>query len=298
MDESSAVYAAANELGFGVDDGTDASSNVETEAQNTEVESEVKAEGTDAIEGQGEGNSEESASLEGEETKEAPIEEPKLTVKEFQEIQAAREQLERQQKAFMEEKAQLEKEFQEKFHDKVKVHDEIDSFFAQLATNDPDLFDLVKGAFQEHQKQFSNPVLDQLRQETQSLRQELDSFKSRASDQVTLTKLDAEFNKFASTIGKEAETAGLKIDRKVIEDMWTKGLSVEEAFYAKYGAAFAKAKESKAKVETVEKKIAARPAVATAGSVNRSTAPTQAKIPNDAFGAVRHFAKQLTGKSY
>lgn len=296
VDTKDGVHAAASELGIDLN-SLDESSDLETTVESTEAEGEVKEEAV-KDESSAEASLDESINPDDEENKEASVEtaevveEPKLTVKEFREIEAAKESLEAERKAFMEQRASMEKEFQEKYHEKVKTHDQMDDFFAHLADKDPELFDLLKGEYQEHEKQFNNPVIAKLREEQQSLRQELSQFKNKASDEVTLTKLDAEMNKFNSTIGKEAEAAGLKIDRKVIEDMWTKGLTVEEAFYAKYGASFAKASASKAKVETAEKKVAARPTVSTAGSVSRSNSSTQAQVPKDAFGAVHHFAKQ------
>lgn len=271
-----------------------------TEAEGEEViEEEVETEDNDEVEA-----SDETEAPEGEEkeevaptTEEDESESPKLTAKEFREIEAARVELEAQQKAFQEEKQNLEKEFQTKYQDKVKTHDELDAFFSHLADKDPELFDLLAGEFKEHQKQFSNPMLDKTRQEISEIKKELEGFKSRATDEVTLTKLDADMEKFNSSIGKEAETAGLKIDRKAIEDLWAKGLTVEEAFYAKYGAAFASAKVSKAKVEAATKKAAARPVVNTAGNVGRSNTKAPADVPSDAFDAVRYFAKQFSGKA-
>lgn len=280
-----------------LDDGSD----LETETESKEAESEVKEEVVDAVDEFSDDDSDETAP-EGEEKEVAPIEaseevieEPKLTAKEFQELHAAKVELEAKEKALTDQRVSMEKEFQEKYHDKVKTHDQMDDFFANLAQKDPDLFDLLKTEFQAHQEKYT--VLDQFRKETDSLRQELNQFKSKASDEVTLTKLDAEMEKFNSSLGKEAETAGLKIDRKAIEEMWAKGLTVNEAFYAKYGEAFTKASASKAKLETATKKVAARPTVSTAGNVSRTNASTEKSFKGmDTRDVLSHFARQLTGK--
>lgn len=300
VDIHESINSAMTELGISPESENSTPEQV-TETENTEVESEVNGEEVKASQE----DNQEGTTLEGEETNEvAPTEvvaeEPKLTAKEFQEIQAAREQLELKEKQITERFAAQEKEFQEKYHEKLKVHDEMDSFLAQVHDNDPDLFDLIQGSFKEFKRQFSNPVFDELRRETQSLRQELNGFKEKASDEVTRTKLDAEINQVKSSLGKDAEAAGVKIDWTKVEDTWADNpkLNIEGAVYALYGANIMKATASKAKVEAVTKKVEGRPTVTTAGSVNRSSAPSIAKVPSDAFGAVKHFAKQLTGKSY
>jgi succinate dehydrogenase flavin-adding protein (antitoxin of CptAB toxin-antitoxin module) len=305
MSDLNSVYSAASELGIDVatlDEGSD----FETETESTEAIGEVNEEAvnTEALD---DGESDEPT-LEGEETEapieapemEAPIkEEPKLTAKEFQEIQAAKETLELERKAFTEEKVQVEKEFRAQYHEKVQAHDELDSFLTETAQNDPDLFEVIKEKFQAHQKQFNNPVINELKEQNKALNEKLDSFLNKASDEVTRTKLDSEMNQVKSTLGKEAEIAGIKVDWLKVEDAWADNpkLSLENAFYAMYGANLTKAAASKAKVEAVQKKVQARPAVATAGAVKSSNAPTKAAVPSNTFDAVRYFAKQLTGKS-
>lgn len=295
------INSAMAELGIdssNLDDGSD----LETETESMDAASEVKEEVVEEASEFSDDDSDETAP-EGEEKEAAPIEatpevveESKLTAKEFQELHAAKVELEAKEKAFTEQKASMEKEFQEKYHEKLKTHDQMDDFFANLAQKDPDLFDLLKVEFQAHQEKYT--ILDQFRKETDSLRQELNQFKSKASDEVTLTKLDAEMEKFNATVGKEAELAGLKVDRKAIEEMWAKGLTVNEAFYAKYGEAFAKASASKAKVDTVTKKVAARPTVSTAGNVSRSNAPVEKSFKGmSTRDVVGHFARTLTGKA-
>jgi hypothetical protein len=263
----------------------------EVEGETAEVE---EGEESDAAEVQ-------DPSPEGEEkaaTRPEVVEEPKLTAKELQEIEAEKLALNAERENFHKEMKAKETEFLTNYQAKLEEHGQFDAFLDTLAANDPSLFELVKDAFSEHQKQYNNPLLSELRQRQAALEKELSGFKAKASDEVTLTKLDSEFNKFNSSIGKEVEAAGLKIDRKAIEDLWAKGLTVEEAFYAKYGAAYAKAQASKAKVETVEKKVAARPTVSTAGSVKRSSAPVEKDFSKmDSRATVGWFARQIAGKT-
>lgn len=294
IDTDSAVHQAATDLGIDLN-STDEGSSLETETESMEAEGEVKNEEGQEPE-QEEVSSEEAPSLEDEgEKAQPPMDDAPKTVKEIEEIKVLTQQLELKEKAFMERMQAQEMEFQKQHHEKLKAHDELDSFLAELAANDSDLFDLVKGAFQEHQKQFNNPVINSLKQKNEELEKKLDSFLGKASDEVTRTKLDAEINQVKATIGKEAEASGLKIDWTKVEDTWADNpkLSIEGAVFALYGANMMKAAASKAKVETVTKKVQARPAVNTAGNVKSSSQKAPSQVPSDAFGAVQYFAKQF-----
>lgn len=303
--DNNGLESAMTDLGIDLN-SLDADLDFEGEAESMEAEGDATGEEvkTESVDDDSESDLNKQTP-EGEEKKEeAPAEEaqeeaPAPTAKELQEIAAARTELEAKEKAFTDRIAAQEKEFQEKYHEKLSTHDQMDDFFAHLADKDPELFDLLKGEFQEHQKQYSNPVLDQFRKEQQELAKSVNEIKQRFSDEATRLKLDSEMNQVKSSLGKDAEAAGIKIDWEKVEDLWADNpkLNLEAAVYAMYGANLTKAMASKAKVETVEKKIQARPAVATAGSVSRSNTPTRANIPTDAFGAVRYFAKQLTGKA-
>lgn len=295
------VMSAMADLGIDpstLDDGSD----LETEDVSMDASAEVNDEVVETKDAEFSDDDSEEAPVtpEGDETKveEAPLEvaQPEQTAKEIQEIAAAMLELSAKEKSFMERMTNEKMEFQKEHHEKLKTHDQMDDFFAKLAEKDPDLFDLVKGEFQTHQKEYAQ--FEEFRKETQSLREEINIFKAKASDEVTRTKLDSEMNQVKSTLGKEAEAAGIKVDWSKVEDAWADNpkLDLRKAFYAEHGEALLKASVSKAKVEAVTKKVEARPQVATAGSVQRSTAPTKENIPKDAAGAVRYFARQLTGK--
>jgi succinate dehydrogenase flavin-adding protein (antitoxin of CptAB toxin-antitoxin module) len=304
MSETSGVYSAASELGINVE-ALDESPDFETETESMEAEGEVKEEvvETEALD---DGESDEP-SLEGEEkkeipveeSKEAPIEEPRLTAKEFQEIQAARQELEAREAAFTERMQAMEKDFQSKYHEKVQAHDELDSFLAELAQSDADLFDLVKEKFQAHQKQYNNPVNQKLESEVKELKAQLNQFLTKASDEVTMTKLNSELNQVKTTLGKEAEAAGLKVDWRKIEDAWADNpkIDLKKAFYAEYGESLLNAKVSKAKVEAVTKKVEGRPSVATAGTTKAAATPSAKNVPSNVYDAVRFYARELTGKA-
>jgi hypothetical protein len=268
----------------------------ESEVENTEGETEEAA--PDGEEGELESETvtpEGEEKTEGEAAAEKVEEEPKLTAKEFREIEAKRLELEAKEKAITDRFAAQEKEFQEKYHDKIRDFEQVDGFLGNVAETDPELYELIQERFGEYQKQFSHPVITQQKQKIEALEKKIDSFMNKASDEVTLTKLEADKNQLKATLVKDAESAGLKIDMKSLEDTWAKypGMPLEEAFYAKYGAAYAKAIHSKAKVEQAEKKVASRPAVATAGAVKRSASPAKDNVPSDAFSAVRYFASKL-----
>jgi hypothetical protein len=265
-----------------LDDGSlDPSAFTEVEAEAKEAEAATEGEVAEVPEGEeiaAEEGSEAAAEVkpEEEEKKEAPVEEPKLTLKEFQEIQAAKEELAKKEQSFMEQMQLKEKEFQAQYAEKLAEYDRFDSFLSAIAQNDPDLFKILQDQFAEHNKHFTNPEVDKVKSELAEIKKELTQFKSRASDDVTLAKLDSEWNSFMGSTGKEAEAAGVKIDRKALEDTWAAmpGQSLEAAFFAKYGKAMIAATVSKTKLQTAEKKVQAQPKVSTAGSVKRSTVPT------------------------
>jgi hypothetical protein len=301
--ESSGVHALASELGF-TTDSQEESSSPEVETESTEAEGETNDEnGEGAPNEEGEAGekpvSEEEAQAPSEEK--PAQEEPKLTLKEFQELNAKQVELEAKEKAFTERMSAQEKEFQEKYHAKLQVHDQFDDFLGQLADKDPEFFSLLQAEFADHQKQYSNPVLNQLKAKNEELEKKLDSFLNKASDEVTRTKLDSEMNQIKSTLGKEAEVAGLKVDWSKIEDAWADNpkLDIKKAFYAEYGEALVKASASKAKVQAVTKKIEGKPSVATGGTVTRANSKGSDSVKGmNTFDSIRELAKQVTGKSY
>ena len=253
-----------------IDDGSLDLSQFESVEQEAPAESEVAHEGAEEVVGEVATEGAEAVKTEGEETKEAPIEEPKLTAKEFQEIYAAKQELELKEKAFTERMQSQESEFKTQYQEKLTEYDKFDSFLASLAQKDPDLFGVLQSEYQEHTKHYANPVVDKVSKEVAELRKELSQFKSKASDEVTLTKLSSAMNELKAGLGKEAEALKIKVDYNAIEDMWAKGIEPKEAFYAKYGESLHKAALSRAKVEIATKKVEAQPKVATAGNVNRS----------------------------
>ena len=237
---------------------------------------------------------------EGDEQKEAPIEEPKLTAKEIQEIATARQAFEQEQKQWQEAMANKEKEFQAQYGEKIQAHNEFDSFLADLNAKDPDLFKLVANEFAEYRKSYSNPAIEKFQSEMAEIKKELKQFKAKASDEVTRTKLDAEVNQVKSTLGKEAEAAGIKVDYKAIEDVWADNpkLSFEEAFEAKYGKALRAAAISKSKVAQAEKKVQAVPKVPTVGAVKRSASPTVSSMAGMSWDQALNAAmKNVIGKN-
>lgn len=296
------MLAAMSEAGISPD-SLDADSDLETVTESTDAEGEVKEE---VVDSHSEEQTEEIVS-EGEETetpveesKEVQTEEPKLTAKEFQELEVAKSQIENERKAFMEEKAQFEKEVQEKYLAKVQDFDQFDAFLGELAETDADLFGLIKDAFSAHQKQYNNPINQKISQEIAELKKELSAYKAKASDEVVMTKLNSEMNEAKATLGKEAEAAGLKVDWTKIEDAWAENpkLDIKKAFYAEYGEQLLKASVSKAKVSQVVNKVANTPKVSTAGTVKRSNTPAEKDFSKmDARDVVGYFARQLTGKA-
>jgi hypothetical protein len=298
FDVESGMSQAMAELGINPD-SLDEGSDLEIETESKEATGEIKEEEVDADPISNEDSEETEQALDGEEVAdsleaEKPSEEAPVETEKAQEIETAKQNLEVEKKAFYDEKLKLEKDFQEKYSEKLKAHDDLDTFLGFVADKNPDLFEEFKSAYQEHREK--NAMLDQFREETNTLRAELEQFKAKASDQVTITKLEAELNQVKSTLGKEAEEIGLKIDWEKVTEKWATMPGSDIAFiaYGMYGANIAKAAASKAKVEAVTKKVSARPTVSTVGSVQKSNAPASGlREGASAFDAVNYFAKQL-----
>lgn len=299
LDVNEAVNSAVIDLG--IDPGSLDGSDLEATPENKEVES--IAEGEEIVASEETEDNEENTEkpedvAEEVKTQEVQVIDPKLNVKEYQEIEAAKQSLEVERKAFTEQKALMEKEVQT-YQGKIADFDQLDGYLASMANNDPDLFELVKEGLQGYLKEENNPTVMKLKNEQAALKKQLDTFLGNASDQVTLMKLDTEKNQLKSGHGKEAEEAGIKVDWDLLDKEWAKyppHTSLEKVFFAEYGSNILKAQVSKAKLEIATKKNAARPAVATSGNLNRSNTPTKEVIPKDAFGAVNYYARQLLGK--
>ena len=221
------------------------------------------------------------------------------TAEEVQAVDEERLAFEAERKAFTEERAKIESEFVAQYAEKLKAHDEFDSFLGNLASKDPELFSLLQEEFADHRKANSNPIIEGLKRQQDEMSKALSEIKEKFSDEATRTKYYAELDKVKSTVGKEAEALGIKTDWKMVEEVWKNNpkLSLTEAFHAKYGASYAKAAASKAKVQAVENKVKARPAVSTAGTIKRPNSKPSSHIPTDTESAVRYFARQLTGKN-
>lgn len=285
------VLNSALELGFQVEP-SDGELELTRQSEGTEAAAEEVSEEVEASAESEQSESQDGEEVEGEEAPQTEIQEvsEEETANENQEVEILRSTFEAKEKIFNAEKEQYQQQLQE-HQEKVQTHDQIDGFLADLAERDPDLFNVFKDEFTKFNKQFSNPVLDDLRSKQAALEKELMQFKSKASDEVTLTKLDSEMKDFKASIGKEAETAGIKVDYQSIEDMWAKGLTVKEAFFAKYGDSYAKARESKAKLAIAEKKAANLTKTPTAGSVKKTNAADSVDFSKMSIDeAVHYFA--------
>jgi hypothetical protein len=300
FDVESGMSQAMAELGIdqnSLDEGSD----LEIETESMEAEGEINE---DKVETEPTSNEDESSDPEtledvekGEDEVQASDDQEK-TVKESQEVETLKQNFEAEKKAFHEEMLKKETEFQQEHHEKLKERDDLDAFLGHIADKDPDLFDMFKVAYQDHRKEYV--MLDKFRQETQSLRQELNSFKEKATDQATLTKLDAELNQVKSGLGKDAEALGVKIDWDKVTEKWASmpGSDIEFIAHGLYGANIAKAAASKAKVEAVTRKVSSRPAVTTAGNVQKSASSNEPNFNGmNAESAVSYFARKLTAKA-
>lgn len=299
---SQGMSSAMSDLGISPD-SIDGDSDLEVTNDSMDAEVETNEEVVESALEDDEDDSSEAEAPEGEEKSVEPIaeeviEEPKLTAKQFQEIEAAKQTLEVERKAFHDEKQKMEVEFNEKFHEKVKAHDELDSWLAHVANNDPDLFEVIKEGFQGYQNAANTPEMKALKGEQDALKNELKAIKEQFSNVNTIQKLDAEMTQLKSTLGKEAELAGIKVDWSKVEDVWAKGIDPEAGFYAVYGKAFQQAAVSKAKVSAVTKKESSRPQVSTAGTMGRANTSNEVSFKGkQTRDVLSHFAKQFSGKA-
>lgn len=285
----------SSDLDLGGDDVTAATEESSKEDPESE-DGDEDGESSESVEESSPEGEEKAATDEATAPEEVPEEK---TAEESQDLEASRIAFEAEKKSFTEERLKTETEFVKQYAEKLKAHDDFDSFLSNMASEDSELFSLVQEEYAKFAKANHNPALEGLKKQQEDMAKSLSEIKQKFSDEATRIKYDADLTKVKSTIGKEAESLGIKTDWKLVEDVWAANpkLTLEEAFHAKYGANLAKAAASKAKVQAVENKVQSRPTVSTAGTVQRSNSKQSTSVPSDAHDAVRHFAKQYAGKN-
>jgi len=129
----------------------------------------------------------------------------------------------------------------------------------QLAEQDPDVFAEVQRAYEVVKKQFSNPVLEK---QLASIRAELAETKkglTSREDKLIVDEFKRDKDAFTAT-EQSMKELGVNIDWKEVEKQWAAtGMPVKSVVGSLYFESLAKAQASKAKVDTVKAKVAARP---------------------------------------
>jgi hypothetical protein len=129
----------------------------------------------------------------------------------------------------------------------------------QLKSDAPDIFEDVQRAYEGTVKQFSNPVLDQ---QLASFRAELEEAKkgfAERENKMVLSSFEQEKAQLSAT-EQSLKELGINVDWNEVKKQWANtGLPLKQVVGSIYFENVTKAQASKAKMETVAKKVAARP---------------------------------------
>jgi hypothetical protein len=137
--------------------------------------------------------------------------------------------------------------------------------FNQLKESDPDLHADVTSAYERTNKQFSNPVLDQQLSAVNKRLEDAEKKLASREDKMILDSFDSEKTALAST-EQSLKELGINVDWAEVKKQWANtGLPLKQVVGSIYFENVTKAQASKAKVETVKQKVAAKP-VGGAGS--------------------------------
>jgi hypothetical protein len=136
-----------------------------------------------------------------------------------------------------------------------------------LKSASPDLFDEIQRAFAETGKQFENPVINQ---KIAALEAEVREAKKGLTERENRLILE-EFDKQKSSLSSLEQSwkeLGVTVDWDQAKKTWAAtGLKeLEQVVRAMYGGAVDKARESKAKVATVQKKVATAKTIGVGGA--------------------------------
>lgn len=129
----------------------------------------------------------------------------------------------------------------------------------QLAKEDPDLFSEVQSRYENVQKQFSNPVLDQQLAAIRAENAEIKKSLASREDKLIVDSFESD-KKALNATEQSLKELGINVDWNEVKKQWAAtGLPVKQVLGSIYFDSLAKAQASKAKVETTKAKVAARP---------------------------------------
>lgn len=135
-----------------------------------------------------------------------------------------------------------------------------------LKSADPDVYEAVMQANKEIGDRFKNPFVDQQLEAMNKRLAETESQLSAERNKLVIDKFESEFSSLSAT-EQSLKELGITVNKDEVKKHWAKsGLSVKEAMGSLYFEQMTKAQASKAKVEAVRAKTAARPAGAASAS--------------------------------
>jgi len=210
-------------------------------------------------------------------------EEVKNALQMYKDYTSKTQTLSEERKGFESEKSQAEQVFQESVQElnaSIEKHQqqlaELEQWsFAlnQLKQEAPDLFEEVQRKYDGVKSQFSNPILEQ---QLKAIREEMEPLKKslhQRENEVILKGFESEFDA-EKAIEQSLKELGVNVDKEAVKREWAStGLPVKKVIGALYGEQILKAQASKAKVATVQKKVAAKPTGAATASRPGSRAP-------------------------
>lgn len=184
--------------------------------------------------------------------------------------------LSEERKVFESEKSQAEQMFQEsvqelnqsiqKHQEQLRELEQWSFALDQLKQSAPDIFEEIQRAYTGVKQQFTNPILEQ---QLKAIREEMEPLKknlTQRENELILKGFESEWEA-SKSVEQSLSELGIKLDKDQVMKEWANtGLSVNKVIGALYGEQILKAQASKAKVATVQKKVAAKPTGAASNS--------------------------------
>lgn len=179
------------------------------------------------------------------------------------------------------------------FDDQVKEMQAWTFALKELESKDPDLFSEVQRVYQDTQKQFSNPILDQ---QLASIRAELAETKkglSERENKAIVNEFEREKDSMSAT-EQSMKELGITVDWNLAKQKWaSSGLPLKEVVGSIYFENVAKAQASKSKVDTTRAKVQAKPSGVAANSRPGQKVPQISKKLS-AFEYAQEYLKQIS----
>jgi DNA repair exonuclease SbcCD ATPase subunit len=141
-----------------------------------------------------------------------------------------------------------------------------------LKSNHPDLFDEIQRAFKDTGKQFDNPVINQKLAALEAKFAETEKSLAQRESKLILDSFEKE-KASLSSLEQSWKELGVNVDWEQAKQTWAQtGLKeLEQVVRAMYSSTVDKARESKNKVATTQKKVAVAKTVGVGGAARTGT---------------------------